>query len=87
MLHKLHNIKKIGLHTPQSCLLQLTVAQPHMVGVVITQYAEPVIRQVVRQGTGIQGGLAIARSDDDDRCVRFKRLAKMVVYNHDHLAA
>ena len=60
MLHKLHNFQEIGLHAAQRCLLQLAVAQPHVVGVVITQDTEPVTRQIVRQGTGIQRGLAIA---------------------------
>ena len=58
-----------------------------MVGVVVTQDAEPVMCQVVRQGAGIQRGLAIAGSDDDDRCVRCERLAKMVICDHDRLAA
>ena len=53
MLHKLHNLQEVGLHASQGRLFQLAVAQPQMVGVVVPQDAESVMRQVVGQGHGI----------------------------------
>jgi len=87
VLHKFHNFQEIRLHAPQCRLLQLAVAQSYVVGMVITQDTESVMRQVVRQGTGIRRGSAKAGSDDDNRSVGCKRLSQMVVDDRNRLAA
>lgn len=58
-----------------------------MVGVVVSQGAETMVRQVVGERHGVHRGLAVSGGNNDDGGIRWKRWAQMILGDHNRLAA